>query len=88
MKLIGDDWNETQGNTGLIYWRESPKDPEVRFHVSQQKARTFGSIPGQILSEDGWYWYTGDIHGRRFSSMYGPFTSAVSAMADCEVANR
>lgn len=83
-------WNvgASQYNDKPVYWCIDPTRPTMRWHVSYNTAHTFGTISGQVLEAEGWYWYTASDDGRRFSSMVGPFSSAEAAMADCEVAGR
>lgn len=70
------------------YWCPNPNNPQVRWHVGYHFARMIGSVPGQVLEADGWYWHTADWTGNQFSSMFGPFSSEAAAMADCEAAHR
>lgn len=56
-------------------WCVDPGDNLVRWRVS-------------MITENGWYWYTADYAGNRFSSMVGPFTSKAAAMADCETVHK
>jgi hypothetical protein len=79
------DWNITDNPS---YWRIDPDNEQMRWHVSHREANTFGNVKGQILEADGWYWWTADWDGNRFSSMFGPFSSGVAAMADCETAHK
>lgn len=80
------DWHYV--GSGDSYWRDDPRANGLRWHVSKEKENTFGSVQGQILQDDGWYWWTADLKGNKFSSMSGPYTSPESAMADCETAHR
>ena len=79
-------WSQYSGQD--VYWAIDPTRPHMRWHVSYNFANYPGSVQGQVLSAHGWYWYTGDDSGNKFSSMVGPFSSDAAAKADCEVANR
>jgi hypothetical protein len=79
---IKDAWNTTSETS---YWRVDPTNESIRWHVAFHRGNTFGSVKGQVLEADGWYWWTADWDGNRFSSMFGPFSSDVAAMADCSV---
>jgi hypothetical protein len=84
---IKESWNSTPSQSGETanYWRIDPDSKWVRWHVAYHKAGTLGSNHGQILDSDGWYWWTANFEGIKFSSMFGPFSSDVAAAADCEV---
>jgi hypothetical protein len=79
-----DGWNESQGNLDMVYWRTDPNNPDTRWHVAKQLAGYLGSVRGQIIRDDGWYWYSRDSHGGS-SPMVGPSETAQAAMMDCEV---
>ena len=87
--MIMEAWNSRpeQGDNPS-YWRVDPGNEQGRWHVSYRQANTFGSVRGQVLESDGWYWWTADWSGQRFSSMFGPFVSAVAAMTDCLTAHK
>jgi hypothetical protein len=81
-----ETWSEFEGISDKVYWREDPDNKGARWHVSRNRANTFGSVAGQVLPADGWYWWTMDFKDNRASSMVGPFPSAAAAIADCESA--
>lgn len=74
-------------NRKSTYWITDPKHHYTRWHVSYNLAGTMGSVAGQILTEEGWYWYVVDYAGHS-NGMVGPFSSAEAAKADCEVAHK
>lgn len=84
--MIGNDWFETATDK-RSYWRIDPNNQHMRWHVSYQQAGVIGS-KGEVVTADGWYWYTANWKSVRFSSMFGPFPSHVAAMADCETAHK
>jgi hypothetical protein len=69
------------------YVYTNPHDPLVKWHVEYVKEGTISGYIRQTIASAGWYWYS-SIDDQRTSSMFGPFTSAESAKADCEVAHR
>lgn len=80
------DWYESPSNFHdgkLFFWCVDPSRPRMRWHVSYREAGTQG-----ILEADGWCWYAADYQDNRFSSLFGPFSSAEAARADCETAHR
>lgn len=82
-----DKWRQVQtGN----WWCTDTSQPDLRWHVSYERANTLGSVTGQILTEDGWYWYTANYSNSKstFSEMVGPFNSWVAAAIHCEKANK
>lgn len=88
--LFPDWYIDKQRDTA---WRDALGHWLFRWHVSYREKNEIVQDRGKswLVPESGYYWYTADWSKgltERYSSMFGPFTSMIAALADCETAHK
>jgi len=83
---LDEHWYTTENGNR---WRFDPANPHIRWMVVYcVKSAEVHEYP-TAFEKDGWHWYSVDtITHQRTSSLSGPFTSQLAAIADCETAHK